>query len=306
MNGCRGCLLPVGDAWEWHRECARALFGTARVPAIDVDLARFQTLALATVGQGSLSGIQRKLSLEPDRDGRTLHAAVAGSLYILKPQSRDWDALPENEHLTMNLARLSGIATPPLGFVTLKDGSSAYLVRRFDRAERGRKRACEDFCQLAELPPKEKYAGSVEACAKLVSRFASEPPLEILALFRQVLFAWWTGDGDLHRKNLSLLRNDDDTWRLSPAYDRVSTHLLIPRDDLALTVQGKRGGLKRKTWLAFAAAIGLPERIATRTIAAQAATLDDALAMTERSALPDDQKQRHADWLRARAGALAE
>jgi serine/threonine-protein kinase HipA len=275
------------------------------VPTIDVDLARFQTLALATVGQRSLSGIQRKLSLEPSQDGRTLHASIAGSLYILKPQSREWDALPENEHLTMNLARLSGIPTPALGLVALQDGSSAYLVRRFDRAEHGRKRACEDFCQLAELPPKDKYAGSIEACAKLVSRFASEPPIELLALFRQVLFAWWTGDGDLHRKNLSLLRNDDDTWRMSPAYDRVSTHLLIERDDLALTVRGKRTNLKRETWLALAEVMGLPARTAARALDAQAAALDGALAMTERSALPDAQKRAHSDWLREKTAALA-
>jgi serine/threonine-protein kinase HipA len=290
---------------EWHRTCVRELFGSASVPTIDVDLARFQTLALATVGQGSLSGIQRKLSLSPSQDGRTLRASIAGSLYILKPQSRDWDALPENEHLTMNLARLSGIETPPLGLVTLLDGSSAYIVRRFDRALDGRKRACEDFCQLAELAPKDKYAGSIEACAKLVSRFATEPIIEALAFFRQALFAWWTGDGDLHRKNLSLVREDDASWRLSPAYDRVSTHLLIPRDELALTVQGKRSGLKRKAWLALAENIGLPARSAARTIETQRGVLDDALAMTERSALPAQQVRAQSEWLRRTSAALA-
>ena len=115
MNGCRACLSPVNGGGEWHPRCVRALFGSPRIPAIDVDLARFQTLVLATVGQSSLSGVQRKLSLEPSDDGRTLRAAIAGALYVLKPPSRDWDALPENEHLTMNLARLSGLATPPLG-----------------------------------------------------------------------------------------------------------------------------------------------------------------------------------------------
>ena len=305
MNGCRACLRPVADGGEWHPRCVRALFETSRVPAIDVDLARFQTLALATIGQGSLSGVQRKLSLEPSLDGRTLHAAVAGALYVLKPESRDWEALPENEHLTMNLARLSGLETPPLGLVTLQDGSSAYLVRRFDRGEHGRKRACEDFCQLAELPPKDKYAGSVEACATLVSRFSSEPLIEFLALFRQVVFAWWTGDGDLHRKNLSLLRHDDGTWRISPAYDRVSTHLLIPRDDLALTVQGKRSRLGRKAWLALAEAMGLPARAAVRALDAQAAVVDAAVDMTERSALSDGQKRSHCDWLLAKSAALA-
>ena len=262
MSACRGCLEPTtGEAW--HPRCARALFGHAKPPTIDVDLARFQTLALATVGHASLSGVQRKLSLSSSKDGRRLQAVIGSSAFILKPPSRDWEGLPENEHLTMNLARLSGLDVPPLGLVDLADGSLAYLVRRFDRPKGGGKLACEDFCQLDAKPPKDKYDGSLEQCAKLVARHATDPAIDSLAFLRHALFSWWTGDGDLHRKNLSLLRGAEGTWRLAPAYDRVSTHLLITRDDLALTVQGKKSNLKRDTWLSFGVAIGLTSRSAT-------------------------------------------
>ena len=303
MTTCRACLRPVGDR-PWHRRCARALFGTTRVPEIDVDLARFQTLALATVGRTTLAGVQRKLSLAPSADGRTLRVELGRALYILKPESRDWEALPANEHLTMNLARLSGLEVPPFGLVELADGSEAFLVRRFDRLADGAKLACEDFCQLAELPPKDKYEGSLESCGRLVERFASEPGIGRLLLYRRAVFAWWTGDGDLHRKNLSLLRHPDGSWRLSPVYDAVSTHLLIPRDELALTVQGKRGRLTRATWLAFADALGLPRRAAERALSDQASVLDDALALVAKSALPPDQGRAHADWLRERSEQL--
>lgn len=303
MRVCRGCLRPASGR-PWHRRCAQGLFGTSRVPDIDVDLARFQTLALATVGRATLSGVQRKLSLGPAADGRTLQAEIERALFILKPESRDWEALPANEHLTMNLARLSRLEVPPFGLVELADGSEAFLVRRFDRPSEGGKLACEDFCQLAELPPKDKYQGSLESCGRLVERFASEPGIARLLLFRRAVFAWWTGDGDLHRKNLSLLRDREGTWRLSPVYDAVSTHLLIPRDELALTVQGKRSRLRRENWLAFAQGLGLPHRAAERVLREQAAVLDEALGSVAASALPPDQATAQAQWLRERSEEL--
>ena len=67
----------------------------------------------------------------------------------------------------------------------------------------------EDFCQLAELPPGAKYDASAEQCGRLVKRYASEPLVELLRLYRQLLFAWWVGNGDLHLKNLALLHGDD-------------------------------------------------------------------------------------------------
>lgn len=87
-------------------------------------------------------------------------------------------------------------------------------------------------------------------------------------------------------------------------YDAVSTHLLIPRDELALTVVGKRGRLTRATWLAFAEALGLPRRAAERALSRQAALLDDALTIVEASALPAGQADAHAAWLRRRTGDL--
>jgi len=96
---------------------------------------------------------------------------------------------------------------PPSALVELSDGTLALVVRRFDRIHDGGKLAMEDFCQLAELPPSGKYDGSAERRGKLVARFASEPLLDLLRLYRQFVFTWWVGNGDLHLKNLALLRD---------------------------------------------------------------------------------------------------
>ena len=39
-------------------------------------------------------------------------------------------------------------------------------------------------------------------------------------------FCWWTGNGDMHLKNFSLLTGPDGTVRLSPAYDLFCTRLV--------------------------------------------------------------------------------
>lgn len=97
-------------------------------------------------------------NLSADRE--TLQVATGAARFILKPQTEAYPALPENEHVTTRLAQLVGIDVRRSGLVLLKDGSLAFIVRRFDRLENGKKVRQEDFCQLAELSLKEKYDSS--------------------------------------------------------------------------------------------------------------------------------------------------
>ena len=98
-------------------------------------------------------------------------------------------------------------------------------------------------------------------------------------VFRQIVFAWLTGNGDVHAKNMSVL-GDATTgeWRVAPAYDLPST---LPYRDftMALSVGGKREGLSRRSLSEFAERAGLPVRAASRV-------LDDVLDATE-GVIPD-------------------
>jgi serine/threonine-protein kinase HipA len=291
VNGiCRICLGVVQGDRDYHPRCLRALFGTSKAPRFDVEVGKLHTAALAMIGHTSLSGIQKKISVDLSADRETLQVAASGGRYILKPQTETYPALPQNEHLSTRLAQLSGIEVGKYGLVSLKDDSLAYVVRRFDRLPDGRKLRQEDFCQLAEKSPKDKYDASAEMLVRLLRRYASEPLIEILKLYRLLVYCWWSGNGDMHLKNFSLLADRQGIVRLTPAYDLVCTRLVIPDDPLALPVTGKRDSLDRDCWLRFAAYCGLPEKTALRVLKNQASVLAEASALVDRSFLPADQK----------------
>lgn len=198
-----------------------------------------------------------------------------------------------------------GPDVPACGLLRLRDGSLAYIVERFDRPRTGGKRRQEDFCQLAELSPKQKYEGSAELCVRLIRRFASEPGVATLALFRLLVFGWWTGNGDMHLKNLSLLTDDDGRHQLSPAYDLLCTRLVIADDPLALPVNARKERLDRGTWLRFAEYARIPPNAAARALALPLLTLPRALDLCERSFLPDEIKAAYAELLAERGRLLA-
>ena len=301
---CPICLEDHEGKLPWHNRCLRSLFGAARMPSIDVEVSKLHTLALATVGQTTLSGIQRKISLGLLSGKTTLQLAAGRGRYILKPQSQTFPSLPENEHLTMRLASMVGIETPPCGIVRLPDGTFAYIVARFDRPVDGGKLHQEDFCQLARKSPKEKYEGSAELCARLVRTFATEPLIELVRLFRLLVFSWWTGNGDMHLKNFSLLTGKDGIHRLSPAYDLVSTRLVIPDDDLALPVGGKTRNLTRRSWIGLAEYCGIPDRVSSRLLQEFPAALERARPLVGRSFLPKAMQEAYVSLLEERAGIL--
>jgi serine/threonine-protein kinase HipA len=226
-------------------------------------------------------------------------------MYILKPESFRFPALPYNEHLSMQIARMISIEVPPCGLIRLKDGVAAYIIRRFDRTANGGKLPVEDFCQLSEKRIRDKYHGSAELCAKIVRKFASEPLIELQKLFRLILFSWWMANGDMHLKNFSLLTTSEGIRRLSPAYDLVCTKLVIPDDVLALPVGGRNKKFTRRHWLDFASYCEIPERVAKRMLAEQIETLDAAIGLIAASLLTDRAKDQYEQIVRTSTSALA-
>src|SRR5262249_15643103 len=132
-NACLICLSTTTRNERYHARCLKDLFGKPKLPEIDVEVAKLHTVALAMVGQTTLSGIQRKISLSLVVERPTLRLEVGAGSYILKPQTQTYPQLPENEHVTMAIARAAGIEVPPNGLLELKDGTLAYIVKRFDR-----------------------------------------------------------------------------------------------------------------------------------------------------------------------------
>lgn len=263
-------------------------------------------LATDMAGKMSISGMQEKVSLKLSDDKSQLAVAPSDGRYILKPEPSRFAFVPQNEHLTMSLARLVGIEVPPFGLFELTDGAVAYLIKRFDRGDDGAKVLMEDFCQLAGKPLRDKYDGSGELCVRILRQFASEPLIEIRKLFKMLLFSWCVSNGDQHLKNFSLFTQAGGIRRLTPAYDLICTRLPIPGDrSLALTIGGKKSNLSRKLWLDFARYCQIPERAAVRLLSEQVEALEPAVALIHNSLLPDDLKAEYEAILRENTEQLS-
>jgi serine/threonine-protein kinase HipA len=235
----------------------------------------------------------------------SLRFAPNESRFVLKPPSDVYGALPENEHLTMQLARLYGIETPPNGLVQMSDGGYAYAVKRFDRPKEGGRRRQEDFCHLAGKSPLDKYAGSAELLYRTIARFSAEPGVDALRLFELLSFAWWAGNGDAHLKNFSLLADSEGRHVLSPAYDQLSTWILGLENNLALPVGGKHSALTKRNWMQFAGYCDLPERSAISVSSRPSALLNKARTLIEASPIPDELAASYKGLLTSQAEAFS-
>jgi serine/threonine-protein kinase HipA len=245
--------LPEG----YHPRCARQLFGTIHPPKIPFGTADVTREAQKMVGKMSISGAQPKLSVAHDRRKRLLTVVARGGLYILKPPTERFEELPENENLCMNIASVYGIEVPPRGLLPLLDGRLAYVVKRFDRLQEGSKLQQEDFQQL--LQTDDRYSGSYERIAGVIKRHSAVPGLDLVRLFERALLFLVLGNGDAHLKNFSLLRREEVGYELSPAYDIVNSRLVLPneREEMCLSLRGKKNRLFREDFIKFADHIGL-------------------------------------------------
>ncbi len=95
-------------------------------------------------------------------------------------------------------------------------------------------------------------------------------------LYIQFVFAWLTGSGDLHAKNLSILGDSNGNFSMAPMSDLPCT-LLYGDDTLALAIAGKTKNLRARHWAEFADSLGLPVKAAkaANSLALQAANCID-------------------------------
>lgn len=308
MNTCAICLGDVPDdaSGRYHRACLVRLFGTDACPDLDLELRTLPERVRTTHDRMSISGAQRKALLQISPDRTHLDLATTDSLYILKPQTERFGSLPENEHLTMCLAGLLGMRMPEFGMIALRDGSWAFIVRRFDRSSDTppRKRDQWDFCQLLERPPEKKALGTAEECAGVVRKFTADPAYALKELFLQFLGSFWLGNGDLHLKNISLAGDDAGAIHLSPVYDIVNTALYDIWPQL-LKVTGRTDDLQWTHYVQFGTqACGLPRDEVLAAIEAVRSLEPTALALVDRSYLPAQYRRPYKDALRKRTRAL--
>jgi serine/threonine-protein kinase HipA len=252
--------------------------------------------AAGNVDRSGIPGFQDKASARMI----SVPVARASRRYILKVDPPEFPLVVQNEFYFIELAKSAGIPTVEAEIVTDADGQLGLLVRRFDRTtgDDGSvvSLACEDACQLLNLWPADKYNVTSEIVTKAVVEVCPAAPVAARDVFRQFCFAWLTGNGDVHAKNISVLATRQGEWRVSPAYDLPST---LPYRDLtmALELNGKRDGFSGRQMLEFAQTIGLTPRAAVRTITDLIDATDRMITDLEEGAVPFSQHEVH-EWTR--------
>lgn len=237
----------------------KKMFNASEWPTIDFGLADIPREAQKLTGKLSISGVQPKLSVKLDKKKNLLITVTEGGEYILKPQIGTFPNMPENEQCCMDIAEEFEIDIPPHCLLPLKDGSLAYIVKRFDR-EAGGKIHQEDFYQILEA--EDKYKGSVEQIGRKLKEISTAPGYDVQLFFERVVFNFIIGNGDAHLKNYSISYKDKETIRLAPAYDIVCSKLVIlDETDSALTINGKNNKLKREDFDKFADYLNIPSKI---------------------------------------------
>ncbi len=286
MKRCLFCYQPLrGNEIDFHPSCSRKIFDQPIPPELPYMEAQMAELALKVVQtMVTVTGVQAKLSLHlesPEGKRAPKRFTIVGLWggYILKPPTAHYKQLPEVEDLTMHLAQIAKIDVVPHCLVKLLDGNLAYITKRIDRNKKN-KLHMEDMCQLTERLTEDKYHGSYEQIAKVILKYSSNPGLDVVNFFEQVLFSFLTGNADMHLKNFSLILKPGVGNVLAPAYDLVATALVNPTDkeDLALTLNGKKKKINRNDFIAAFRTLNLDpkqqENIFRKMISAKAGWMD--------------------------------
>lgn len=195
----------------------------------------------------SLAGVQLKFSaITKTSGGLTIPAKGVGGHWIVKLPSERYAGVPRNEYSMMTLASKLSMNVPRVKVVDIRDIENlpsglgqmreheAVAVERFDHYPDGTRVHMEDFAQVFDLYPADKYK---KASSMNIARvLAIETPQEDVQEFiRRLVFNALIGNSDMHVKNWSLIYPDRRRPRLSPAYDFISTTAYIPDETSGLT-----------------------------------------------------------------------
>ncbi|MBI3145602.1 MAG: type II toxin-antitoxin system HipA family toxin [Pseudogulbenkiania sp.] len=249
----------------------------------------FEDLVNRFAAVSGISGVQPKVLVRDEDalsgDGRS-SLTVKGATHIVKSwDPEEYPELAANEFFCLTAARRAGLDVPHF---ELSQNGRFLVVERFDLSADGEYLGFEDCCVLNGLPAAEKYELSYEAVAKTLKRYVSpvRRPEALDALFRSVALSCALRNGDAHLKNYGVLyRAPGEEVFLSPAYDIVSTTPYLPKDVMALMLDGRKSFPSAKVLLRFAQVhCGIEPEKAAAILQKVAQTVVDTLPELDRYA----------------------
>ena len=309
MCKCLFCYKPLEEGQkDYHPQCVRKFFGTREAPLLDYRHEDLDSLAEQIIhAQTSLTGVQPKLSLNLDKHEGSSRLTIVGLWgdFIFKPQTESYPKLPENEDLTMHLAEAAKINVVPHSLIRMADGKLGYITRRIDRTKGGEKIDMEDMCQLTLHPTEYKYKGSHEQIAKIIMQYCDMPKLDLTNYMQLLLFCFVTGNNDMHLKNFSIYR-PANAYKLTPAYDLLNVAIANPKDkeELALSLSGRKSKLQLNDFLKAAATMGLEQNVVMRLIESMRKALPKWKQFIQDSFLSEEMKERYEQLIMSRLNRL--
>ena len=298
-NKCLYCYKSLKGAVDFHKSCSQEFFGTKEAPKLDYSLDQMSELAKNVIERSiSVPGVQPKLSMSLINEVReevNFRLTVVGALggnYILKPPSLDYPEIPENEHVTIRIAESFGIQTVPSSLIKLQSGELSYITKRIDRTEDGEKVHMLDMFQITEAY--DKYKSSMEKVGKALGTYSDNTLLDKIFFFELALFSFLTGNNDMHLKNFSMIKSTSG-WLFAPAYDLLNVTIVNPNDEeeLALTLEGKKGKLKRDHFESFGKGLGLTNKQIQGVFHRFYKKKEDALKWINGSFLSNEMKEKY-------------
>ncbi|MCX9154992.1 HipA domain-containing protein [Niveibacterium sp. 24ML] len=174
---------------------------------------------------GSLGGARPKASF--------IHE---GRRHIAKFPARDDEVdVQVLEAGSLGLARTCGIRVPQYFLQPIRRGN-ALVLRRFDREGPIADELRFHFLSASALldVPYESSAGSYVEFAQVLRRISFAPTLDVVELFRRMVFNMAIDNTDDHIKNHGVLHVGHGHYRLSPAFDLVPQRHNLGRQELAI------------------------------------------------------------------------
>jgi serine/threonine-protein kinase HipA len=177
---------------------------------------------------------------EMEHTGHRLSQSYKGATHIVKLwEPNEYPQLAANEYFCLTVARKYGLDVPPY---RLAEDGMALVIDRFDLRMDGAYRGVEDFCVLNGRRTDEKYRGSYEtSIMKRFGQFANSTHVgeDMEKLFALIAMNCALRNGDAHLKNFGIVYDDvQGEARLAPVYDLVTTSVYLPKDSMALTLNG--------------------------------------------------------------------
>jgi len=248
MKRCLYCYGELAEAGDFHLTCSREIFGVYPPPAFAYTEADMPALALEAIRRGvALTGAQPKLPMDISggEGSTTFTVGSPCGAYMVKPPSDVYPNFPENEDLTMHLAALCNIDVVPHTLIRMKSGTLAYVIKRIDRHQSDRY-PMEDMAQLTGRMTEEKYDGTYEEIAEAIRTYSVRPQQDVIDFYDLTLFAYLTGNADMHLKNFSLIDEPGIGYHLAPAYDLANVSIVKKeKKELTLTLNGVNSKLRK-------------------------------------------------------------